>query len=126
MHENMNARIGAHVSSIDLKMSAVDSASGCQLFEFDAHLLPEVPIAMALVSLHCGTREETEAGNLDSEHLLKAVMVGRRKPVALRVVRTSSDRPTGYQKPRNIIGLEAGTALRQFQCNTGREEDAHK
>lgn len=90
------------------------------MFEFDSHLLPVVPIDIALASLYCGTREGNTAGNLDSEHLLKVVVVGRKKPVAHRVVRTRA-RPTGYQNPRNIFALETSCCTwRQAERERGR------
>lgn len=69
--------------------------------EFGSHLAPDVPIDEALANLRCSTREVATAGSLDSEHLLKVLVVGRKKPVAQCVVSTMA-RPTGYQNPRTI------------------------
>lgn len=96
---------------------------------FGSDLVPEVPIDKALAGLHRGTREGTTAGNLGSEHLLKVVVVGRKKPVAHRVVRTRRVRPTGYQHPRNIYQLEtlcctAADLTLTREREGGRERDA--
>lgn len=98
--------------------TAVDSVvCMCRSFGMiiDYHLLPGVTIDNALAGLCCGTREGTAAGNLDSEHLPKAVVVGRKKPVAPCVVRIRA-RPAGYQKPRTIVNLKPRPAQRRGCC----------